>query len=209
MQQTENLSIREFEYHRKNLNSKKGLISKVEPINKKEIKIKYKLHYGDEDFSEIIKTKDIPYLLEHVGLDKHNSIKELENKDIDLKYRNNEWEIDKSWVEDMTVEKTKYKSIHRFSKIAHLIGTILAIYLYIIMITNLASTGNTQNAILFGLCGFIIHTMSGFIIQHTSYIVVKTDIKKYDSLAPVARKAYTKSTSPILTRIFHALTLHL
>ena len=59
------------------------------------------------------------------------------------------------------------------------------------------------------LSGLIIQILSGFILQHTSYIVVDTDIMKYADLAPVTRKAYRKSTSPISTRIFHALTFHL
>jgi len=212
MQQTqeeENISIRDFEYHRKNLKSKKGLISKIEPLNKKEVKIEYKLHYGESVGSEVITTDEISSLLESVGLDADSSIKELENKDIDLNYTNDNWEINKDWVENVETEEYRYKSIHSSSKMAHLFGTLFAFILYTNIIFSIVNASYMLDTLLLGLCAVIIHITTGFLLQHTSYIVVEKNLKKYGDLAPVSRKAYKASTKSILMRIFHAVTFHL
>lgn len=104
----EDITLTEFESHRRNRQSKKGIISNVKPLNKDTVKIKYELHYGEEFYSENLSSKEIAQLLEHLGFDRNSSIRELENKDITLKYLNNEWKIDKNWSQSSQNDAKKY-----------------------------------------------------------------------------------------------------
>jgi hypothetical protein len=98
------ISLDEFENHRKNIREKRAIISNVKPISKSKVKLKYSLIYGDIDCEEILSISKAEKLLEKVGFKRNSSINKLESEVIDVEYKNDTWAI--------TIEKSNYREIN-------------------------------------------------------------------------------------------------
>jgi PAS domain S-box-containing protein len=200
------ISLDEFENHRKNIREKRAIISNVKPISKSKVKLKYSLIYGDIDCEEILSISKAEKLLEKVGFKRNSSINKLESEVIDVEYKNDTWAItiEKSNYREINYKK-KYKESKIFTLCTVIINTIFVGSIGWMFYNELISIGLLLSSVLMSLT---LQSMAGINHQNITEIGIDNDIINYNSIAPVSKNAYDASKLSLQKRIIDALSFH-
>lgn len=200
--ETEDVTLDEFESHRRNLRDREGIVSDINPVSKDKIRVDVELSHGDTEFSKTMITEEFNKFMTENNIKESRASDAILGEKVNVEYENGEWKLDyPSSNEESTVNHSFRVSMAKWTNLLTLLGSIISICLLFVI--------PTPTYILFTSLILVFHIVSSLYYQNAVGVAAESGSVDPSRRAVVTGKAYqTYQKNSLPRRVLDSMTMY-
>lgn len=200
--ETEDVTLDEFESHRRNLRDREGIVSDINPVSKDKIRVDVELSHGDTEFSKTMSTEKFNKFMTENNIKESRASDAILGEKVNVEYENEEWKLDyPSSNKESTVNHSFRVSMAKWTNLLTLLGSIISICLLFVI--------PTPTYILFTSLVLVFHVVSSLYYQNAVGVVAESGSVDPSRRAVVTGKAHqTYQKNPLPRRVLDSMTMY-
>lgn len=201
--ESKDVTLDEFESHRRNLRDEQGIVSDITPVSKDKIRVNVELSHGETEFSKTMETEDFNGFMVDNGIKQSRSSDAIVGKKVDVRYQNNKWQLDYcSSDEDNSIDHSFRVSLSKWINVISFIGLLISFIPALIV--------KSPSYLMFVVFAFLTHLIASLYYQSAVGVASESGSVDPSRRAVITDKAHqTYQKDSFTRRVLDSATMYI